>query len=354
MHIPSITRSRNTGRSSICQAVAVIAACIAGLSPAAADSLQPAGVAGQLIDHYHMQRIPQEGAWFSLTYSSEDQIDGAALPPRYAGHAHVAGNAIVLLATRSDFSAMHRLQTDEIWHFYGGSPLEMLLLYPDGHGRKVTIGPDFLAGDFQQFTVPHGVWQGSAPRGSSDGAYSFAGTQLSPGFDYADFEIGYRDELQREYPAFAADIGRLTRTEFATHPARRSQQPAVAAPKGVAFRADHVPIVDMSPGLGLQELVGRVAGDAQSSKLSVAKFTLAAGRTSATSFNHQSQEVFLVANGTGQVHLDDNVMPVGPSSVVFIPAGQRHSIEADANGTLIFFAISAPAFAPEDYVLVRP
>jgi predicted cupin superfamily sugar epimerase/mannose-6-phosphate isomerase-like protein (cupin superfamily) len=354
MHIPGHTVSRNAGRTSTCHAIAVLAACFAGLSPAHADSPRPEGVAGQLIDHYHMQRIPQEGPWFSLTYTSEDQIDGAALSSRYAGRAHVTGNAIVVLATRSDFSAMHRLQTDEVWHFYGGSPLEMLLLYPDGHGRKVTIGPDFLAGDFQQFTVPHGVWQGSAPRESSDGAYSFAGTQLSPGFDYADFEIGYRDQLQREYPAFANDIGRLTRAEFATSTASRSRQPAVPPPRAIAFRADHVPIVAMSPALGLQELVGRVARDAQSSKLSVAKFTLAAGRTSATSFNHQSQEVFLIANGTGRVHLDEKVMPIGPSSVVFIPAGQRHSIEADVNGALIFFAISAPAFSLDDYVLVKP
>jgi predicted cupin superfamily sugar epimerase/mannose-6-phosphate isomerase-like protein (cupin superfamily) len=354
MHFPSNTLSGHSGRASICQAIAVLAACIAGLSPAADDSPRPQGMAGQLIDHYHMQRIPQEGAWFSLSYSSEDQIDGVALPSRYAGRTHVTGNAIVMVATRSDFSAMHRLQSDEVWHFYGGSPLEMLLLYPDGHGRKLTIGPNFLAGDFQQFTVPHGVWQGSAPRGSADGAYSFAGTQLSPGFDYADFEIGYRDELQREYPAFADDIGRLTRAEFATSPAYRSQRAAVPPPNAIAFRADHVPVVTMSPGLGLQELVGRVAPDAQSSKLSVAKFTLAAGQTSATSFNHQSQEVFLVANGTGRVHWDEKVVPIGPSSVVFIPAGQRHSIEADVNGALTFFAISAPAFTLEDYVVVKP
>jgi predicted cupin superfamily sugar epimerase/mannose-6-phosphate isomerase-like protein (cupin superfamily) len=354
MHIPSNALSRNTGRTSPDHAIAVIAACIAVLSPAHADSPRPEGIAGQLIDHYHMQRIPQEGAWFGLTYTSDDQIDGAALPSRYAGRAHVAGNAIVTVATRSDFSALHRLQTDEVWHFYGGSPLEMLLLYPDGHGRKVTLGPDFLAGEFQQFTVPHGVWQGSAPRGSAAGAYSFAGTQLSPGFDYADFEIGYRDQLKSEYPAFADDIDRLTRAEFATGSAHRSKQSAMAAPKAIAFPAERVPTVAMSSGLGLQELVGRVARDAQSSRLSVARFTLAAGRTSATSFNHQSQEVFLVGTGTGQVHLDEKVTQVGPGSVVFIPAGQRHSIEADANGALIFFAISAPAFAPEDYVTVKP
>jgi predicted cupin superfamily sugar epimerase len=95
----------------------------------------------------------------------------------------------------------------------------MLLLYPDGHGRRVTLGPDVSAGQYRQFTVPHGVWQGSAPRGGSPRTFSFFADQLSPGFDYADFEIGYRDALQRQYPEFAADIARLTRAEFAAAPA---------------------------------------------------------------------------------------------------------------------------------------
>lgn len=327
---------------------AIGAACVATLaavSLAYADPPLPGGMAGKLIDYYHMRPIPQEGAWFSLTYSSDDQIDGAALPSRYARRAHVAGNAIVVIATPANFSAMHRLQTDEVWHFYAGSPLDMLLLYPDGHGRKVTIGANVLAGEFRQFTVPHGVWQGAAPRAASAGAYSFVGTQLSPGFDYGDFEIGYRDELQRGYPAFAQDIEQLTRVEFATKP---------PAARATAFSAGDVPVVTVSAGVALQELVGRGARAAQTAAVSVAQFTLAPGRGTSTSFNHQSQEVFLVINGAGRVHLGDTVMPVIAGSTVFIPAEERHSIEADANNTLIFYAISAPAFTLEDYVVVKP
>jgi predicted cupin superfamily sugar epimerase len=199
---------------------AAAAGFLATFPAARADSPMPGGMAGKLIQHYHMQRVPQEGPWFSLTYSSEDSLDGAALPARYAGRSHVAGSAIVLVETAADFSAIHRLQTDEVWHFYGGAPIDMLLLYPDGHGRKITLGPNVLAGELPQFTVPHGVWQGSAPRGASEWTYSFAGDQLSPGFDYADFEMGYRDALERAYPAFTPDIQRLTRVEFATSPAR--------------------------------------------------------------------------------------------------------------------------------------
>jgi predicted cupin superfamily sugar epimerase/mannose-6-phosphate isomerase-like protein (cupin superfamily) len=309
-------------------------------------------MAAKLIEHFHMQRVPQEGPWYSLTYSSEDALDGAALPPRYAGRPHVAGSAIVVVETPADFSAMHRLQTDEVWHFYGGSPIDMLLLYPDGHGRKITLGADVLAGELPQFTVPHGVWQGSTPRGTSAQTYSFAGDQLSPGFDFADFEMGYRDALGRGYPAFARDIERLTRVQFATSP-RPSPGLNPEPLKGTVFSAVDVPVQSPSPGVRLQELVGRVAHLAPTSRLSVAQFNLAPGHSSGTSFNHHSQEVFLVTGGSGRVHLDARVVSVGPGSTVFIPAAEPHSIEADASNTLIFLAISAPAFSPEDYVAVK-
>jgi predicted cupin superfamily sugar epimerase/mannose-6-phosphate isomerase-like protein (cupin superfamily) len=325
--------------AAICAALLIIG------SSAYANPPSPGGMAAKLIEHYHMQLIPREGAWFSQTYASEDQIDGTALPPRYAKQAHPAGSAIVVVATPTDFSALHRLQTDEVWHFYGGAPLDMLLLYPDGHGRKITIGPDVLAGEYPQFTVPRGVWQGAAPNVAAAGTYSFAGTQLSPGFEFGDFEIGYRDELQREFPQFSGDIKRLTRAEFAARP---------PAKRAVAFSQDAIPAVTVSSGVDLRELVGRVARDARTSAVSVAQFTLAPGRGSGTSFNHQSEEVFLVFSGAGSVRLADETISVSPGSTVYIPAGVRHSIAARAGNTLVFYAISAPAFAAEDHVAIRP
>ena len=189
-------------------------ACCSGLA-GHADPAPPGGVAGTLIRRFHMAPIPQEGAWFGVTYTSNDRIDGAGLPARYGGQSRRVSSAIVALETPRDFSALHRLQSDEVWHFYSGTPLKMLLLYPDGHGETVTLGANVGAGQLPQVTVPRGVWQGSMPRSDAAGTYAFFGTQVSPGFESADFEIGYRDELQRAYPAFAALIGRLTRTEFA-------------------------------------------------------------------------------------------------------------------------------------------
>jgi len=309
----------------------------------------PSGMAGQLIEHYHMQKVPQEGCWFSLSYSSDDTLGGDGLPARYAGRAHPAGNAIVALETPRDFSALHRLQTDEVWHFYDGSPIDMLLLYPDGHGQKITLGPNVLAGELRQFTVPRGVWQGSAPHAQAANAYSFFADQLAPGFDYADFEIGYRDALQRQYPAFAHDIERLTRAEFAHSTALSAK----------VFSESDITALTASPGVTLKELVGEKSPLATTPRLSVAQFTLEPGRSSGTSFNHHSQEVFVVISGTGLVKLtagssQAEATKVGPGSTVFIPAMQPHSIEAGPHDSLVFLAISAPAFTPEDYVLVQP
>jgi len=349
---------RHAGR----RVVAVVLAAVAVLaSPAArAHAAQapapaaPPGLAGRLIAHFHMQRIPEEGAWFAVTYTSADRLDGTLLPPRYAGQPHATGGAIVAVVTARDFSAMHRLQTDEVWHFYSGVPLELLLLYPDGTGRTVTLGTNVLAGQFAQFTVPKGVWQGAAPTTATARSFSFVGTEMAPAFEPSDFEIGYRDELQRGYPAFATRIRRLTRAEFADS-AGRPPRPAVAPdPPARAFAAADIPAVTPWAGATLQELVGRVSPLATTQTLSIAKFTLSPGHSSGTSFNHRSQEVFLVISGTGAVHLGDVVTPLVAESTVFIPAGEAHSIEAGPNSTLTFYAVSAPAYSSEDYVTVTP
>jgi uncharacterized protein len=336
-----------------------LAAALLLLAASVYAQAQPRGMASKLIEHYHMQKVPQEGCWFSLVYSSDDTLDGDSLPARYAGRPRPAGNAIIAVETPRDFSAMHRLQTDEVWHFYAGSAIDMLLLYPDGHGQKVVLGPNVLAGELRQFTVPRGVWQGSAPHDQVPTAYSFFADQLSPGFDYADFEIGYRDALQGQYPAFAHDIEHLTRAEFAVSmasPPPQADTPAGAnsAGRAKAFSESDIAAQLASPGVALKELVGEKSPLAPTPRLSVAQFTLEPGRSSGTSFNHHSQEVFVVLSGSGQVKLQDDATEVSPGSTVFIPAMQPHSIEAGPNDTLVFLAISAPAFTPQDYVLVQP
>jgi mannose-6-phosphate isomerase-like protein (cupin superfamily) len=104
--------------------------------------------------------------------------------------------------------------------------------------------------------------------------------------------------------------------------------------------------------VGLRELVGRVARDARSASLSVAEFSLGRGRATAMSYNRKSEEVLLVASGAGSVRMNGVETAVHAGSTVFVPPRAAHAIAAAADQTLVFYAISAPAFTPDDYVIV--
>jgi uncharacterized protein len=161
--------------------------------------------AEKLIAVLQLQPHPKEGGFFRETHRSADQL--SALPVRYQGE-RSASTAIYYLLTNATFSAMHRLITDEVFHFYAGDPVRMLQLLPDGSGRTVILGPDVLAGQSPQVVVPAGVWQGSqlAPGGE----FALLGATVAPGFEYADYEAGQRETLVRQYPGFAELIRQLT------------------------------------------------------------------------------------------------------------------------------------------------
>jgi predicted cupin superfamily sugar epimerase len=115
-----------------------------------------------LIERLGLTPLPVEGGHFRQTWLSSDALRADGLPERY-GRAKPAGTAIYYLLTsdRDSFSALHRLPTDEVYHFYLGDPVEMLLLHPGGASDVVTLGSDVLAGQRVQFVVPRGAWQGS-------------------------------------------------------------------------------------------------------------------------------------------------------------------------------------------------
>jgi len=154
---------------------------------------------------------PREGGCFIRTYESGEMLPPAAFAAgRYSGQRHTA-TAIYYLLEPATFSEMHRLRSDEIFHFYAGDAVEMLQLRPDGSGTVVSIGNGLARGERPQVVVPRGVWQGS--RLAPGGAWALLGCTVSPGFDYADYETGERVELCARWPAFAALIGELTRIE---------------------------------------------------------------------------------------------------------------------------------------------
>lgn len=160
----------------------------------------------QIIQIFGLQPLSGEGGLFRQSWVSPQRsvLNGsAAVKP--------CGTAIFYLLTGQpdSFSALHRLPTDEIWHFYLGDPLEMTLLYPDRAMQQVYLGQDILAGQQVQFVAPAGVWQGT--RIVPGGRFALMGTTMAPGFVPSDFELGSRESLLRQYPQASQQIIALTR-----------------------------------------------------------------------------------------------------------------------------------------------
>jgi predicted cupin superfamily sugar epimerase len=164
-----------------------------------------------LIQHFNLRPLPVEGGLYVQTFRSDETYTGDCLPARYAGLDHAFGSAILMLLTDdpNSFSALHRLTTDEIYHFYLGDPIELTLLYPDGVFQTVVLGQNVLAGEQVQFVIPAGVWQGS--RLKAGGSFALFGTTMAPAFQVEDFEAANRENLSTTYPQARERINALTR-----------------------------------------------------------------------------------------------------------------------------------------------
>ncbi len=166
--------------------------------------------AEDIIRHLRLEPLPDEGGLYRRAYCASEDHPGSALPARYRG-SRPHGSAIYYLLTNDpdSFSALHRLRTDEVYHFYLGDPVALVLLLPDGLVEERVLGPDILNGQHVQSVVPRGVWQGS--RLVAGGAWALLGTTMAPGFDVADFELGDRASLVGRYPDRDDEIKALTR-----------------------------------------------------------------------------------------------------------------------------------------------
>ncbi len=163
--------------------------------------------AQEVIDRLQLVPLTIEGGHFRETYRSPLRHMGHALPAEYGGERN-ASTAIYYLLKPDTFSAIHRVKSDEVFHFYAGDPVEMLQLWPDGAAKVVLIGNDLAAGQSPQVVVPAGVWQGC--RLKSGGRWALMGCTVAPGFDYADFEAAPRAQLLRDFPENATLITTLT------------------------------------------------------------------------------------------------------------------------------------------------
>jgi predicted cupin superfamily sugar epimerase len=170
--------------------------------------------AEQIIRFFKMQPLRQEGGFYIETYRAAEQLKKEILPEGYSGDRNFSSTILYLLTAKT-ISLMHRLKSDEMFHFYLGSPVTMLQLHPDGRspqrGRSeiITLGPNILDGQVVQALVPKGVWQGAFIQ--PGGKFALMGCSVAPAFDEQDFELGQRDALLAQYPDLRELILRLTR-----------------------------------------------------------------------------------------------------------------------------------------------
>lgn len=161
----------------------------------------------QLIQHYNLQPHP-EGGWYTQTYKSKEKIAADALPERF-GASRVFSSAIYFLLEQGNFSAFHRIKSDECWHFYAGDPLLIYILEQHGELKIISLGNDIEKDHAFQYVVPANCWFASRPASGSE--YCFVGCTVSPGFEFDDFELANGNELSAMYPQHKEIIKELCR-----------------------------------------------------------------------------------------------------------------------------------------------
>ena len=163
--------------------------------------------AKDFIEHYKLLPHP-EGGYYRETYRSAESIIHTALPQRFNGKRSFS-TAIYFLLEKGNFSAFHRIKSDECWHFYAGACLLVHVIHENGNPETIKLGSNILNGETFQFVVPAGCWFASEP--AEESSFSFVGCTVAPGFDFADFELAEADALSELYPQHEKIIRRLTR-----------------------------------------------------------------------------------------------------------------------------------------------
>lgn len=157
----------------------------------------------QIIQKLRLAPLPGEGGYYRETYKSPETIDGLCLPEAYTD-AHALGTCIYYLITPESFSQLHKLPTEEIWHFYLGDAAEQIQISPQGEMNKIRLGNDLQSGCVPQVIVPRNTWQ--ATKLLDGGKFALFGTTMSPGFAFADYIPGHKIQLQEAYPAIKDEI----------------------------------------------------------------------------------------------------------------------------------------------------
>jgi predicted cupin superfamily sugar epimerase len=158
------------------------------------------------VEKLKMQSHP-EGGFFAETYRSTETIDDNSLPKRFSGDRNFSTGIYFLLESHH-FSAFHRIQSDEMWHFYAGDAIKVYYIDKEGNMLIIKLGNNPENEEVFQAVVPAGVWFGSKP--AVENSYSLVGCTVAPGFDFADFEMPDQRTLLKEYPQHEEIIKMLT------------------------------------------------------------------------------------------------------------------------------------------------
>lgn len=149
-----------------------------------------------------------EGGAFKEVYRSSLSLPSSVLTQNHKG-ARAASTSIYFLLEYGDFSAFHRIASDELWHFYDGNTLSIYEITPGGNLIHHLLGKDTEAGAALQVLIPAGSWFASCVE--EPGGYALCGCTVAPGFDFSDFELADKTQLSAQFPAHTAIIDRLTR-----------------------------------------------------------------------------------------------------------------------------------------------
>ncbi len=160
----------------------------------------------ELIELYQL-KPHREGGFYQETYRSRGVIAKKALPDKFPGKRPYS-TANYFLLPQGSKSRLHRIHSDEIWHFYLGDPLTIVQIRPNGDVERMTLGHEIKSGHLLQHVVLAGCWFGAYPNTGS--RFSFVGCTAAPGFDFADLELGNRRELLKQFPDAKEVIEYLT------------------------------------------------------------------------------------------------------------------------------------------------
>lgn len=170
--------------------------------------------AEQIIEHYQLEPLDQEGGFFRQVWRSPIRIQNTDLGSEYPTQGdHPLGTLIYFLLTEDSFSAMHRLPTVEHWFYHLGDSSEMLVLHEGGQIENVRIGSAATVGECIHYATPAGAWQGTRIVPGGPCGYMFGSCVMLPGFEWADFELGGRDALEQQYPEASEAIRLRTREQ---------------------------------------------------------------------------------------------------------------------------------------------